>query len=107
MPRQNPVEVFFADLGPGLITGCADDDPSGISTYSITGALFGYRFLWTALLTFPLMVSVQNMCGRLGLVTGRGLAGVVRRRYSRWVLWGACFLLIVANIFNIGADLGG
>jgi NRAMP (natural resistance-associated macrophage protein)-like metal ion transporter len=106
-PKQNPVEVFFADLGPGLITGCADDDPSGISTYSMSGAVFGYGLLWTALISFPLMVGVQMMCGRLGMVTGRGLAGVVRRRYSKWVLWGACTLLIVANVVNIAADLGG
>jgi len=98
---------FFADLGPGLTTGAADDDPSGISTYSVTGASFGYAPLWTALFSFPLMVSVQLMCARLGMVTGRGLAGVVRRRYSRGVLWGACTLLAVANVFNIGADLGG
>jgi NRAMP (natural resistance-associated macrophage protein)-like metal ion transporter len=106
-PKQNRVELFFADLGPGLITGCADDDPSGISTYSMSGAVFGYGLLWTALLSFPLMVSVQMMCGRLGMVTGRGLAGVVRRRYSKWVLWSACTLLIVANVVNIAADLGG
>ncbi len=105
--KRNRVEIFFADLGPGLITGCADDDPSGISTYSMTGALFGYGLLWTALISFPLMVSVQMMCGRLGMVTGRGLAGVIRRRYSKWVLWGACALLIVANVVNIAADLGG
>src|SRR6185369_8829580 len=98
---------FFADLGPGLVTGAADDDPSGISTYSVTGATFGYAPLWTALFSFPLMVSVQLMCARLGMVTGRGLAGVIRRRYSRGVLWGACALLAVANVFNIGADLGG
>jgi len=105
--KQNHLELFFADLGPGLITGCADDDPSGISTYSMTGAIFGYGLLWTALISFPLMVSVQMMCGRLGMVTGRGLAGVLRRRYSKWVLWGACALLIVANVVNIAADLGG
>ncbi|MDQ6654024.1 MAG: Nramp family divalent metal transporter [Acidobacteriota bacterium] len=104
-PRR--VRSFFAELGPGLITGAADDDPSGISTYSVTGASFGYAPLWTALFSFPLMVAVQLMCARLGMVTGRGLAGVLRRNYSRWVLWGACFLLIVANVFNIGADLGG
>src|SRR5689334_25364927 len=98
---------FFADLGPGLTTGAADDDPSGISTYAVTGASFGYAPLWTALFSFPLMVSVQLMCARLGMVTGRGLAGVVRRRYSPAVLWGACGLLVVANVFNIGADLGG
>jgi NRAMP (natural resistance-associated macrophage protein)-like metal ion transporter len=101
------VEHFFADLGPGLVTGAADDDPSGISTYSVTGAAFGYAPLWIALFSFPLMVSVQLMCARLGMVTGKGLAGVVRARYPRSVLWGACALLIVANVVNIGADLGG
>jgi NRAMP (natural resistance-associated macrophage protein)-like metal ion transporter len=101
------VDQFFADLGPGLVTGCADDDPSGISTYSMTGATFGYGLLWTALLSFPMMVVIQTMCGRLGMVTGRGLSGVIRRRYSKWVLWGACSLLIVANVINIAADLGG
>lgn len=106
-PPQNRIEAFFSNLGPGLITGCADDDPSGISTYSMTGASFGYGLLWTALVSFPLMVSVQMMCGRLGMVSGRGLAGVVRRRYPKWVLWGACSLLIVANVINIAADLGG
>src|SRR3989454_5540029 len=101
------VRRFFRELGPGLITGAADDDPSGISTYSVAGATFGYAPLWTALFSFPLMMSVQLMCARLGMVTGRGLAGVVRRRYSRVVLWAVCALLAVANIFNIGADLGG
>jgi len=98
---------FFANLGPGLITGAADDDPSGISTYSVAGAAFGYLPLWTALVLFPLMSAVQLMCARLGLVTGMGLAGVIRCRYSRWVLWAACSLLIVANVINIAADLGG
>ncbi len=101
------VRRFFAQLGPGLITGAADDDPSGIATYSVSGAAFGYGPLWTALLSFPLMAAVQLMCARLGMVTGRGLAAVVRRHYPRPVLWGACLLLIVANVFNIGADLGG
>ena len=81
---------FFRELGPGLITGAADDDPSGISTYSVTGAQFGYGQLWTALFSFPLMAAVQLMCARLGMVTGQGLAGVVRRRYSAPILWGAC-----------------
>jgi len=98
---------FFADLGPGLITGAADDDPSGVATYSVTGATFGYLPLWTAIFAFPLMTSVQLMCARLGMVTGLGLAGVIRRRYSPWVLWTACALLIVANIINVAADLGG
>ena len=108
-PKQQriPVRDFFAELGPGLITGAADDDPSGIATYSVTGAQFGYGPLWTALFSFPLMVSVQLMCSRLAMVTGRGLAAVVRRRYPRWVLWSACLLLVVANTINIGADLGG
>jgi NRAMP (natural resistance-associated macrophage protein)-like metal ion transporter len=101
------VRRFFAELGPGLITGAADDDPSGISTYSVAGAAFGYAPLWTALLSFPLMAAVQLMCARLGMVSGRGLASVIRRRYSRRVLWGACALLVVANVINIGADLGG
>ena len=105
--RRGIVGRFFANLGPGLVTGAADDDPSGISTYSVAGALFGYSFLWTALLSFPLMAAVQLMCARLGMVTGRGLGGAIRLRYSRWVLWPACVLLIVANVFNIGADLGG
>ena len=104
--RREP-KNFFDSLGPGLITGAADDDPSGISTYSVAGATFGYATLWTALITFPLMTAVQLMCARLGLVTGRGLAHGIRLRYSCWVLWGACALLAVANITNLGADLGG
>ncbi|HEX6649887.1 MAG TPA: Nramp family divalent metal transporter [Pyrinomonadaceae bacterium] len=105
--KTRRVRQFFSELGPGLITGAADDDPSGISTYSVTGAAFGYAPLWTALFSFPLMSAVQMMCARLGMVTGRGLAGVLRRNYPRWILWSACALLIVANVFNIGADLGG
>jgi NRAMP (natural resistance-associated macrophage protein)-like metal ion transporter len=97
----------FAILGPGLITGAADDDPSGISTYSVAGAAYGYAPLWTALITFPLMAAIQLMCARLGMVTGRGLAAAVRIYYPRWVLWGACSILVVANVINIGADLSG
>src|SRR5580693_5842230 len=119
-PRKNPPDSnigngkspnllrrFFAVLGPGLITGAADDDPSGISTYSVAGAAYGYATLWIALLTFPMMAAVQLMCARLGMVTGRGLAAAVRTYYPRWVLWGACSILVVANVINIGADLGG
>jgi len=101
------VQEFLKELGPGLITGAADDDPSGISTYSVAGAAYGYATLWTALLSFPLMAAVQLMCARLGMVTGCGLASVVRTRYPRWVLWFACALVIIANVFNIGADLAG
>jgi NRAMP (natural resistance-associated macrophage protein)-like metal ion transporter len=106
-PTSRRIWRFFANLGPGLITGAADDDPSGISTYSVAGASLGYSILWTALFSFPLMAAVQLMCARLGMVTGRGLGGVIRKRYPPWVLWLACLLLIVANVFNIGADLGG
>ncbi|MBV8903463.1 MAG: divalent metal cation transporter, partial [Acidobacteriia bacterium] len=102
-----PFARFFADLGPGLVAGAADDDPSGIATYSVAGASFGYGLLWTALFSFPLMAAVQLMCSRLGMVTGRGLASVIRHRHPRWVLWGACLLLTFANVINIGADLGG
>ena len=112
-PKRSPVEGgggvlgFLRALGPGLITGAADDDPSGISTYSIAGASYGYATLWTALLTFPLMVAVQLMCARLGMVTGRGLGSVIRTRYGAWASWLTCSVVIVANVFNIGADLGG
>src|SRR5271169_5838542 len=105
--HSNPVKRAFAVLGPGLITGAADDDPSGISTYAVSGAAYGYATLWIALLTFPLMVAVQLMCARLGMVTGRGLAAAVRTHFPRWVLWSACAILLVANVINIGADLGG
>ncbi|PYT07421.1 MAG: iron transporter [Acidobacteria bacterium] len=101
------IRRFFAELGPGLITGAADDDPSGISTYSVTGAAFGFAQLWTVFFAFPLMTAVQIMCARLRLVSGQGLAGVLRRRYPKWVLLGACALLAFANTVNIGADLGG
>lgn len=106
-PFPDRVRKFFRGLGPGIVTGAADDDPSGISTYSITGASFGFSQLWTVLLTFPLMAGVQLMCARLALVSGEGLSGVLRRRYPRWVLWFACLLLVVANVVNIGADLAG
>src|SRR5262252_9805290 len=96
--HEPPYRRFFATLGPGLITGAADDDPSGISTYSVAGASFGYAPLWTTLVSFPLMAAVQLMCGRLGMVTGRGLASVIRLTYPRWVLVSSCLLLVVANV---------
>src|SRR5471032_205296 len=105
--RQTHLPALLLRTGSGLITGAADDDPSGISTYSIAGASFGYLPLWTAIVSFPLMAAVQLMCARLGMVTGLGLAGVIRLRYPRWVLWGSCGLLVVANVINIAADLGG
>jgi NRAMP (natural resistance-associated macrophage protein)-like metal ion transporter len=106
-PKPRFLRRWLAVLGPGLITGAADDDPSGISTYSVAGAAYGYSTLWIALVTFPLMVAVQLMCARLGVVTRRGLASAIRKHYPRWVLWGACSILVVANVINIGADLGG
>jgi NRAMP (natural resistance-associated macrophage protein)-like metal ion transporter len=104
---KDRVVRYVKELGPGLITGAADDDPSGISTYSVAGASFGYSTLWTALLTFPLMAAVQLMCARLGMVTGRGLGSVLRTRYASWVSWVICVFLIIANVFNISADLAG
>jgi NRAMP (natural resistance-associated macrophage protein)-like metal ion transporter len=104
---HNPLLRYFQTLGPGLVTGASDDDPSGIATYSVAGAAYGYGLLWTALFTFPLMAAIQLVCARIGLVTGRGLAGAVRQHYPRWLLLGACFILLVANVFNIAADLGG
>lgn len=98
---------FLRKLGPGLITGAADDDPSGIATYSQAGAAFGFGLLWTTLLSLPLMIAVQLMCARIGLVAREGLASSLKAHYPRWLLWLACGLLIVANVLNIAADLGG
>ncbi len=102
----NHAKNYWKSLGPGLTTGAADDDPSGIGTYSQAGAQYGFNLLWTAAFTFPFMAIVQEMCARIGLVTGRGLAGSIRQYYPRWVLLSATFLLFFANSFNIGADLG-
>jgi NRAMP (natural resistance-associated macrophage protein)-like metal ion transporter len=93
-------------LGPGLTTGAADDDPSGIATYSQVGAQFGYQLGWTMLLTYPLMCAIQQISAVIGRVTGRGLAGNLRRHYPAWVLYGLVTLLLAANTLNIGADLG-
>ncbi|OBH35420.1 iron transporter [Mycobacterium sp. E342] len=93
-------------LGPGFVTGSSDDDPSGIQTYSQTGAQFGYAQLWVAAWTYPFMGAIQEICGRIGMVTGRGLAAVLREHYSRRVLYVAVSLLLVANTVNVGADLG-
>ncbi|HLF49533.1 MAG TPA: divalent metal cation transporter [Methylomirabilota bacterium] len=104
---HNPLVRYFKTLGPGLVTGASDDDPSGITTYSVVGASMGYGMLWTAPATLPLTIAVQLICARIGLVTGFGLAGAVRRHYPRPLLYGACLLLLVANVFNIAADLAG
>ncbi|HEY4740846.1 MAG: Nramp family divalent metal transporter [Candidatus Acidiferrales bacterium] len=92
-------------LGPGLITGAADDDPSGIATYSQVGSQFGMGMLWTMLFSFPLMAAIQEICGRLGRITGAGIAENLRKHYPRPVLYGLVFLLCAANIFNLGADV--
>ena len=97
---------FLKILGPGLITGAADDDPSGIATYSQTGAQFGYGQLWTALYQIPLLLAVQEACARIGLVTGKGLAAVIKAHYPKPVLMGVVLLVVVANTINIGADIG-
>lgn len=93
-------------LGPGLITGAADDDPSGIATHSQSGAAYGFQILWTVIFTLPLMIAVQEACMRVGAVTGQGLAAVVRRTYSRKVLYPVVFLVVAANSLNIGSDIG-
>jgi NRAMP (natural resistance-associated macrophage protein)-like metal ion transporter len=97
---------YWRLLGPGLTTGAADDDPSGIATYSQTGAQYGFQLLWLSIFTFPLMAVVQEMCARIGLVTGRGLAANIRQHYPRSILYLCTILLFVANILNLGADLG-
>ena len=97
---------FLKILGPGLVTGAADDDPSGIATYSQTGAQFGFGQLWTALYQIPLLIAVQECCARIGVVTGKGLAGVIKDHYSRTILIGVVLLVVVANTINIGADIG-
>lgn len=100
------IKRFLRLLGPGFIAGAAGDDPSGIATYSQTGAQFGYQQLWAAPFTYPFMVVVQEMSGRIGIITGKGLAGVIRKYYPAQVLYVSVFFLFVANTINIGANLG-
>jgi NRAMP (natural resistance-associated macrophage protein)-like metal ion transporter len=104
--EKNPVKRVLKILGPGLITGASDDDPSGIGTFSIAGASLGFATLWTALFTLPMMAGVQFICAKIGLVTGRGIAGVLRKHYSRKILYPVVFALVVANTINAGVDLG-
>lgn len=100
------IKKFFRVLGPGLVTGAADDDPSGIATYSQAGAQFGYGQLWTAVYILPFLIAVQEACARIGGVTGKGLAGVLKEHYSKTTLYVIVVLLLVANTINIGADIG-
>src|SRR5438105_12554140 len=103
--RKGPLGLLQA-LGPGLITGASDDDPSGIGTYSQVGSQFGYGLLWTALFTFPLMSAVQELCARIALQTGTGLGTALRRKFPTWIVSIAVIALCVANMINLGADLG-
>ena len=100
-----PPRGLLRTLGPGLVTGAADDDPSGIATYSQTGAQFGYSLGWLMIISYPMMVIVQGISAGIGAVTGAGIAENLRRHYPPWMLRSAVLLLLVANVFNIGADL--
>lgn len=102
----NKARLFVKALGPGLITGTSDDDPSGIGTYSTVGASFGLAIIWMAVWLLPVMTAIQEACARIGVVTNKGLAGVLKTHYSRKIMFGAISLLIIANVVNIGADLG-
>lgn len=107
--NQEPVKKvkeYWKTLGPGLTTGAADDDPSGIATYSQIGASRGFNLIWLSLFSFPLMVTIQEMCARIGLSTGVGLATNIKRHFSKKILYFSTILLFLANVFNIGADLG-
>jgi len=100
------IRRFFGITGPGIITGAADNDPSGIATYSQTGAQFGYGQLWTVILMLPFMTAIQEAVARIGAVTGKGLAAVIKERYSKGILYGVVALIVIANTINLGADLG-
>jgi len=100
------LKKFFRKIGPGFVTGASDDDPSGIATYSQSGANFGFSLLWMAFFMYPFMTAVQETCGRIGVVTGKGLAKVIRLHYSKKVLYFTVLILLIANTINIGADLG-
>ncbi len=106
MLERNPIKRFLKVLGPGLITGASDDDPSGIGTYAVAGASFGFSTLWTALFTWPLMAAVQLTCARIGMVSGIGLASVLRRHYARNLLYLTVSGLVIANTINAAADIG-
>ena len=105
-PKGPPPKGIAAILGPGLITGASDDDPSGIATYAQVGAQFGYGMTWVMLFSWPLMAAIQEISARIGRVTGHGIAGNIRIHYSRHLLRAIVFLLLIANVINLGADLG-
>lgn len=103
--KQTGLRKFLSVFGPGLVTGASDDDPSGIATYATAGASLGYSTLWTAPASFPLMATIQYTCAKIGMVSGDGLGRVLRKHYSRWVLYPAMLCLIIANTINAGADM--
>jgi NRAMP (natural resistance-associated macrophage protein)-like metal ion transporter len=103
--KESRVKHVLSVLGPGVITGAADDDPSGIGTLSVAGAQFGYGTVWVSLVTYPLSAAVQEVCARIGLVTGHGLAAIIKHYFPRWMLYVVAFLLVAANTLNIGADI--
>jgi NRAMP (natural resistance-associated macrophage protein)-like metal ion transporter len=105
--KQNRFVRFFKKLGPGLITGASDDDPSGIATYTQAGAKFGSKLLWTAIFTYPLMVAIQEMCARIGLVTNHGLTGTIKRYYPKYILYLILLVSFPSIVLNIGADIAG
>src|SRR6201993_2529862 len=104
--RESGAARLLKKLGPGLVTGASDDDPSGIGTYSQVGAQFGYGLLWTMLLSYPLMAAIQEICARIGRVTGCGLAANLRKTYPRPILYFVLITMTAANVFNLGADIG-
>jgi Mn2+/Fe2+ NRAMP family transporter len=106
MHLAESARLFFRKLGPGLVTGASDDDPSGIGTYSQVGAQFGYGLLWTMVLSYPLMAAIQEISARIGRVTGIGIAANLRKNYPRPLLYSVLFVVSVANTFNLGADIG-
>src|SRR5450432_2676733 len=105
-PKKPVVKRLLSIIGPGVITGFADDDESGIGTYSQTGAQYGFKLLWTVLFMLPMMYIVQEMAGRIGVVTGEGIAKNIKQYYSRFLLYPLVLLLLIANTINLGADLG-
>ncbi|HEY0298672.1 MAG TPA: divalent metal cation transporter, partial [Arachidicoccus sp.] len=105
--HSNKFSRFWKQLGPGLITGASDDDPSGIATYSQAGAAYGLSTLWTALITFPLMASIQEMCARIGMVTSQGLTGILKKNYPKGILYLMLLFSFPAIVMNIGADIAG
>lgn len=106
MSFASSIKLFFRSLGPGIVTGGSDNDPSGIATYSQAGAQFGYSQLWMAIVTLPMVIVVQEMCARIGIVSGKGLAQIIKQHYSKKLLYSIASLLLIANTINIGADIG-